>query len=414
MAIKEKIHHHAYKIIKTLHENGFEAYLVGGAVRDLLLDTIPKDYDISTSATPEEIKKVFKRDATIIGRRFRLVHVRIGPEVYEVSTFRRKPDEKERLGRTTDSGLMIWSDNEYGTMEEDAFRRDFSVNALFYDPQTGTIQDPVGGKADMDAQLVRAIGDPEERILEDPVRMIRAIKLKAQYGFEIEEELNQVMLKHADKIALSSKSRLLEEIFKIMNKCYSAKTFRLLKQYNLLKYLLPAVDLAFDHQAGEVILKMLAARDKRKVSQKFYSDSRVLALGTLVLPFVQQLSANFSESSSPKGENSLWSFANGLEAIIRHAVFDCFGGVSLPRFLRTRLNSMLGAMPRFESNKRRTMLLQHKEYRYARELYLLWIIANDLNPKRLDEWPISSRPEAHFTGKSHPKRRRRRTRNHNK
>ena len=132
MPIKHGISSNTLKIIRRLHDAGYDAYVVGGAVRDLLLDIDPKDYDLSTNATPEQVKEVFGRKAMIIGRRFRLVHVRMGPELFEVSTFRREPTEEERKGRNEDSGLLVWRDNEFGTVEQDASRRDFTVNAIFY------------------------------------------------------------------------------------------------------------------------------------------------------------------------------------------------------------------------------------------------------------------------------------------
>ncbi|MGL4854343.1 MAG: hypothetical protein ACRC37_03705, partial [Lentisphaeria bacterium] len=321
--------------------------------------------------------------------------------IFEVSTFRRKPSESERQGRDSDDGVMIWRDNEFGTLEEDAFRRDFTVNALFYNPITGELVDLVGGRGDMDAGIIRAIGDAEERILEDPVRMLRSMKLMAQYDFKLEENLARVIKKHADKIVLASKSRLFEEVLKIMDKCYSFKTIDLLSEYGLLTYLLPGVDLVLKSGRREVLTTMLQLRDNRKLSGKFYSDSRVLSLGTLSLPFIQQIATGFSEIDA---ETLLWNFCDGVDGLINHAVMDCFGGINLPKFVRVRLNAALNCMPRFTSNKRRTMLLSHPEYSYAREMFFLWLEANKIDiSKFLDMWPRNSKHQ-HYNSKSHPKR----------
>ncbi len=188
------VHPHVTKIISRINSSGDEAYLVGGAVRDLYLKITPKDYDIATSATPEKIKKLFGRGARIIGKRFRLVHIRFGKDVYEVSTFRKKPSKKQRMGRDSDDGIMIWRDNVFGTIKEDAFRRDFTVNALYYDPVSEKkIIDYIGGYDDLNNAVVRSIGDPETRILEDPVRILRALKLVAQYNFTLETGLEKVI-----------------------------------------------------------------------------------------------------------------------------------------------------------------------------------------------------------------------------
>ena len=175
MPIKHKISNASCKVLRQLHEAGYEAYIVGGAVRDILLDIEPKDYDIATNATPEQVKSVFGRKARVIGRRFRLAHVFIDRTCFEVSTFRREPTLEERKGRKDDSGLMVWSDNVFGSLEEDAKRRDFTVNSIYYDPENAEheFEDYVGGIDDLNNKVVRAIGDPFVRIQEDPIRMIR-------------------------------------------------------------------------------------------------------------------------------------------------------------------------------------------------------------------------------------------------
>ena len=401
---RQSVHPHVHKISHILKDHGFQGFLVGGAVRDLLLGDKPKDYDLSTDATPEELKKIFGRQARIIGRRFRLVHICYGKEVYEVSTFRRKPSAIERQGRKDDDGVMLWRDNEFGSLEEDAFRRDFTVNALFYDPITDTIEDLVDGRTDMNNSLVRAIGDPEERLLEDPVRMIRAIKLMAQYHFSLEEGLEAAVRKHSSQIALASKARLFEEILKIMNKPYAFRSFDLLHQYGILKHIMPGLDYEWQYENRHIVQRMLQVRDQRKMSANFYSNSRVLALATICFEPLRQLARIHTAA-----EHEIWQYKDNVDSLIRKATFDFFHGVVIPKFVRTRLSSIINAIPRFMSSKKRSVLLNHKDYYYARELFLVWLTATDGDLSILDKWP-KKRPEqpAHHNKKSHPKRRRRR------
>lgn len=406
--IKKSVHPHVHKIIHILKDHGFQGFLVGGAVRDLLLGDQPKDYDLSTNATPEELKKIFGRQARIIGRRFRLVHISFGREVYEVSTFRRKPSATERQGRKDDDGVMLWRDNEFGTLEEDAFRRDFTVNALFYDPITDSIEDLVEGRTDMDNSLVRAIGNPEERVLEDPVRMIRAIKLMAQYGFKLEDELETAIRKNSQQISLASKARLFEEILKIMHKPYSFKTFDLLHDYGILKHIMPGLDYEWQYENKHIVQKMLQVRDNRKATCNFYSNSRVLALATICFEPLRQLARIHTDS-----EEEIWKLRDSVDSLVRKATFDFYHGVVIPKFVRTRLNGIINLVPRFMMTKKRAVLLNHKDYFYARELFLVWLIATDGDLSVLDKWP-KKRPEqaSHHNKKSHPKRRRRRRPRH--
>src|SRR5215210_1570441 len=260
----------ALKVLYRLHEHNYIAYLVGGSVRDLLLDRHPKDFDIGTSAHPHQIKKLF-RNCWIIGRRFRLAHVKFGPKTIEVATFRRLVDaaemaaeaaaaaerdaEDEALviaGDQTDDGReaaprlrrraedhLIHRDNAYGTPEEDAFRRDFTVNALFYDIGTFSIIDYTGGLEDLEARVIRSIGIPEVRFLEDPVRMLRAVVLAARLEFSIDPASLEAIEHHKHEIARSAAPRLLEEYFKILRSGHAAEAFRQLGDTGLLKEITP-------------------------------------------------------------------------------------------------------------------------------------------------------------------------------
>lgn len=256
----------ALKVLYRLHEHHYIAYLVGGSVRDLLLNRRPKDFDIGTSAHPHQIKKLF-RNCWIIGRRFRLAHVKFGTKTIEVATFRRQVaatavtpemdaaedaavalngngDDTPPRRRADDH--FIHRDNTYGTPEEDAFRRDFTVNALFYDIGTFSIIDYVGGLDDLDARIIRCIGDPEVRFLEDPVRMLRAVVLAARLQFSIDQPILDAIALHRHEIARSAPARLIEEYYKILRSGHAQEAFKQLRTTGLLKAITPELAAASD------------------------------------------------------------------------------------------------------------------------------------------------------------------------
>ena len=233
----------ALKVLYRLRQFDHVAYLVGGSVRDLLLERVPKDFDIGTSAHPYQIKRLF-RNCWIIGRRFRLAHVRFGPKVIEVATFRRQLQAGEEIVQdgvpapdpaTAEGHHLLHHDNTFGTPEEDAFRRDFTINALFYDIATFSIIDYVGGLDDLRAGLVRSIGDPDVRLREDPVRMLRAVALASRLGFTLDPPVVEAIRRHKGEIARSSPARLLEEFYKILRSWYAEATFRGLVEAGLLE-----------------------------------------------------------------------------------------------------------------------------------------------------------------------------------
>src|SRR3954467_2339926 len=255
----------ALKVLYRLRQYDHTAYLVGGSVRDLLLGRRPKDFDIGTSAHPYQVKKLF-RNCWIIGRRFRLAHVKFGPKVIEVATFRRQVAVGEEVVQdgvpapdpsTPEGEHLIHRDNTFGTPEEDAFRRDFTINALFYDIADFSVIDYVGGLDDLHAGLVRVVGDPDARAKEDRVRMIRAIALAGRLDFTIEPTLLASIREHRQEIAKSSLPRLLEEYYKILRAGSSEKAFRGLADVGLLQ----PISTELHHGASEPLWQSLAALD---------------------------------------------------------------------------------------------------------------------------------------------------------
>src|SRR5512136_171000 len=282
----------ALRVLYRLKDAGHIACLVGGSVRDLLLGRKPKDFDIGTSAHPYQVKRLF-RNCFIIGRRFRLAHVKFGQKVIEVATFRRQvpasddavpspagPGAEENVPEPRD--LLVHRDNTFGTPEEDAFRRDFTVNALFYDIATFSIIDYVGGLADLRAGVVRAIGDPDVRLREDPVRMLRAVALAARLDFAIDPPTDQAIRRHRLEIGRSAPARLLEEYYKILRAGASESTFRRLVEVGLLESISPEL-----HEGGRTALwESLSALDRYR--HRFDSIpgslTNAILLGSLLVP----------------------------------------------------------------------------------------------------------------------------------
>jgi poly(A) polymerase len=282
----------ALKVLYRLHESGAIAYLVGGSVRDLLLGRRPKDFDIGTSAHPYQVKKLF-RNCWIIGRRFRLAHVRFGLKTIEVATFRRhvpagtesEPGEPpiEEAPPGIDPSLLNKHDNTFGTPEEDAFRRDFTLNALFYDIATFSIIDYVGGLQDIKDGLIRCIGDPNERFQEDPVRMLRAIVFAARLNFTLDRPIVDAIATHRGLLGSASPSRLIEEYYKILRSGYAEQTFRGLAEHRLLDAVTPEIQRGIRNQAMWESLASLDAYRRKFASAPATLRNPVL-LGSLLIP----------------------------------------------------------------------------------------------------------------------------------
>ena len=289
----------ALKVLYRLRQFDHVAYLVGGSVRDLLLGRRPKDFDIGTSAHPYQVKKLF-RNCWIIGRRFRLAHVRFGSKVIEVATFRRQvepgeeivaegvpapvPAESEHRPRAHEGGdaHLIHRDNTFGTPEEDAFRRDFTINALFYDIATFSVIDYVGGLDDLRAGIVKAIGDPEVRMREDPVRMMRAVALGARLDFRIDPPVLEAIRRHRRELARSSAPRLLEEYYKILRAGSAEKAFRDLAHLGLLE----PISKELHEGAADPLWRSLAGLDayRRRFESSPDTLTNAILLGTLLVP----------------------------------------------------------------------------------------------------------------------------------
>lgn len=292
----------ALKVLYRLKSYRYAAYLVGGGVRDLLLGRKPKDFDIATDAHPQQVKKLF-RNCFIVGRRFRLCHVRFGRKVIEVSTFRRQAEADE-------GDTLIRRDNTFGTPREDAFRRDFTVNALFYDIASFSVIDYVAGLEDLERRVIRTIGDAAVRFREDPVRMLRAVALASRLGFEIDRDTLEAIRFLRGEIVKSSPARMIEEIYKILRQGASRATFRALHETGLLAYLLPEAEQAIQ-SGGEALLGSLARLDEHRNAGLAAPEQLTNALltGTLLVPLGVPLQRAAAVSrrdapAEPEGEDA--------------------------------------------------------------------------------------------------------------
>ena len=289
----------AVKVLYRLNHAGYTAYLVGGGVRDLLLGHAPKDFDIATDAHPNDIKKLF-RNARLIGRRFRLAHVVFGPKVIEVSTFRRKAEFE-----SADEGdLLIRRDNTFGTPEEDAVRRDFTVNSLFYDISTFSLIDFVGGLEDIDQRLLRSIGDPDIRLREDPIRILRAVKFSARLGLTTEPMVRAAMIQHRWEIPKAAAPRIFEEILRMLRGGAARKSYQLLREYEIMEVILPRLERFLSSDEDSVFEERMRFWEVLETLDCLRAEGRELApavlLGCLVMPLVRQLAESRGlDASSP-------------------------------------------------------------------------------------------------------------------
>lgn len=395
---QDKIDTHALYVLEKLRSAGYVAYLVGGSVRDLLLGHTPKDYDISTSAKPEEIKAVF-RNSILIGRRFRLAHVRFGQKIFEVSTFRSGDIENEAL---------ILRDNQWGYPEEDALRRDFTINGLFYDSATQTIIDYVGGFEDIKRKILRTIGQPFVRFKQDPVRMIRLLKFRARFGFEIDEDAHIALLECRQEIIKSSQARVLEEILRMLESGASEPFIRLIADHGILSHLMPQLSTFLEKSSGSDIYSFLQEIDTQLHDPKGMRYDRSILLSALLYPMLQQrVQEKYLDVSLIPHMGQIQHEVNSLI----HSVFHGF--FLLPRRLRLGMTTILTGQYRLtpiEKKKSiRRRLPSDPEFHLAFEFLNLRGCIEPGLQVICDEWRSAvSSPEA--TAPTRRKRRRRRKR----
>ncbi len=367
----------ALSVLKRLHEAGYTAYLVGGGVRDLLMRKKPKDFDISTSAKPEEIKGLF-RNSILIGRRFRLAHIRFGKQIIEVSTF--------RSGDTTEEELVT-RDNVWGTPEEDVLRRDFTINGLFYDPLDHKIIDYVGGFEDLKKHYLHVIGDPVLRFKQDPVRMIRMLKFRARFGFHVDPVANQALVECRNEIIKSSPARVLEELFRMLESGTSEQFFRLLYESEMLTILFPRLQLFFrDEATSELIYSYLKAADSMNTQGQYKTLDRSLLASALLFPILEhQIDQRYTSQGLVPQFGEIMDLS---ETLVHELLFEAFS--HFPRKIRLGslfiLQMQYRLTPIDKSRRPRTRIVRQKGFNHALTfLKLRAVIQHDLF-KSYEHW----------------------------
>jgi len=370
------------KVVRKLLAAGHEAYLVGGCVRDLYVKRRPKDFDVATSATPEEIHRLF-RNSRVIGRRFKLVHVYFGPKVIETSTFRTAPSQQD-----DEDDPLITHDNEWGSVEDDARRRDFTINALFYDVETGKVVDFVDGMDDLDAGVIRTVGVPELRFREDPVRMIRAIKFAARLDFQIEDETWKALLDVAPDIVKCSRARVLEELYKLLRGGSSRKSFELMLETKLLEHIWPEYLALFDKLGGlhplsdddpDDLAGALLWRHLEALDGYVQQTGQIASNGVLqAVLYAPLLASQMTESSRAQ-----------LDAAIdkmMHKPSVSLGVARRDRELARQIVMAHRRMTEGGRRRRRSSLVQRQYFHDALVFLGVWVEAHDKDGAALDRW----------------------------
>jgi len=370
----------ALKVLYRLKAAGFDAFLVGGGVRDLLLGREPKDFDIATDAHPEEINKLF-RNSRLIGRRFKLVHVRFGREVIEVATFRSGHDMASNdMGHIEDG--MILRDNVYGNLEDDAWRRDFTINSLYYDIRDFSVVDYTGGVGDLENGLLRIIGDAEQRYQEDPVRMLRAVRFAAKLGFRIHVESEAPIARLGDRLEAVPAARLFDEMLKLFLSGYAVETFELLRHYDLFRYLFPDTDAClakeekgFPHM---LVAKGLLNTDERVAEGKPVTPAYLFAV--LLWEPVREL----AEALQAEGMNEIQSLQQAGDRVIAAQIQR----VSLPKRFsqQTREIWVMQARLKRRNGKRAERLFAQARFRAAYDFLLLRVETGEDEFQPLADW----------------------------
>ena len=360
---RRNISPNALRVLYRLRDAGFQAYLVGGAVRDLLLGGHPKDFDVATDATPEQVKQQF-RNCRLIGRRFRLAHVVFGPETIEVATFRAHVDDGSGDRHVVDGRIV--RDNVYGSIEDDAVRRDFTVNALYYAIEDFSVRDYVGGFADVEQRCLRLIGDAEQRYREDPVRMLRAVRLAAKLGFTIEDSAWAAIAQLAPLIAEAAPARLFDELLKLFMSGHAHESFRWLEASGLLHHLLPSTAAVMEGRDGAMpplIENALRSTDERLAEGKSVTPAFLLA--ALLWPAVRAREAQLrAQGADPQ---------LALARAANQAVHEQTKLIAVPKRFSIPMLEIWALQHRFTqlSRKKVMRLMAHPRFRAAYDFLLL-------------------------------------------
>ena len=377
----------ALRVLYRLHESGYAAYLVGGAVRDLMVGGHPKDFDIATDATPEDVKRLF-RNCRLIGRRFRLAHVVFGQEIVEVATFRGSSDDGSGDRHLIDGRIV--RDNVYGTIEEDAVRRDFTVNALYYNIADFTVRDYVGGYADVRANVLRLIGDPWQRYREDPVRMLRAVRLSAKLHFEIAPEAREPFDELGELLLHAPPARLFDETLKMFLAGNGLKSFHALEKAGLLVDVFPLTARALAFRGGDkfraIIEAGLRGTDERIAAEKSVTPAFLFAI-LLWGPVRAQVDREIARGTEP---SLAWV------RVTQYVMDEQAKQVAIPRRFGIVMQEIWTLQPRLEQRMKKRVFrtMAHPRFRAAYD-FLLLRAAEGPETAELGEWWTHAQSVAH-------------------
>ncbi|MEX2353989.1 MAG: polynucleotide adenylyltransferase PcnB [Gammaproteobacteria bacterium] len=401
---RSQISENALKVLYRLRKGGYDAFLVGGSVRDILLGREPKDFDVATNAWPEQIRELF-RNSRLIGRRFRLAHVRYGDEIIEVSTFRAgHRDDLEGEGHMIEGRII--RDNVYGSIEDDAWRRDFTVNGLYYNIEDFSVIDYVGGLADIKAGRIRLIGKPDQRYIEDPVRMLRAVRFAVRLGFRIDPDSERPIYELNELLTEIPPARLFEEIIKLFTGGMAEQTFEQLRHYDLFRVLFPQTDAALLQQEGgfphTLLIHAFRNTDVR------IGEGKPVAPGFLVAALLWTPMMNLAQEYIRTGLSEIEACNLAGDVVISKQV----SRTAMPR----RFTQMARDIWQMQFRLKRTRgnrphrLLQHPKFRAAYDFLLLRTQAGEGDESLADWWTafLEAPENAGLQAETHPPRNKKR------
>ena len=384
---RKDISENALKVLYRLNKSGYEAYLVGGGVRDLLLGKKPKDFDVTTSATPEQVRKLF-RNCRLVGRRFRLAHVMFGPEIIEVATFRGHHEEQADRQQSQQSQRgqngMLLRDNIFGSIEEDAQRRDFTINSLYYSVADFTVRDYVGGLNDLRAGIIRLIGDPETRYREDPVRMLRAVRFAAKLDMTIEPATGEPIPRLSALLNDVPAARLYEESLKLLQSGYGYNTYRLLCEYQLFQPLFPTIARYFTENSDspmEAIINQVLKNTDNRINNSMRVNPAFLFAAMLWYPQLEMTQKLAQESGLPWFD----AFALAMNDVLDEACH----ALAIPKRITSLIRDIWQLQLRLSrrQGRRAWKLMEHPKFRAAYDLLALRAeVEHNAELQRLATW----------------------------
>jgi poly(A) polymerase len=389
---RAQISENALKVLNRLKDAGYASLLVGGCVRDLMLGREPKDFDVVTDARPEHIRKLF-HNARVIGRRFRLVHVRFGRDIIEVATFRAIPrdiseeplsteEDAEEEDIEQDSSPGVLDHNVFGSQEEDAVRRDFTVNALYYDIHDFSVIDYASGVADLKAGILRVIGDPDTRYREDPVRMLRAVRFAAKLGFKLEEKTAAPIRDLAPLLASVPPARMFEEVLKLFHGGYALETYEQLRHYGLFQYLFPLTEKSLEHEEGgfpvTLVPRALANTDARVNDDKPVTPAFLFA-AMLWEPVREQMGEHIL-----RGMNGHDAMFRATEQVMREQLRH----ITIPKRFSVPMREIWDMQGRFErrAGQQAFRMMENRRFRAAYDFLLLRAEIGEASQALADWW----------------------------